>query len=65
MMVNKTIKLEEEKMDIQTRRFEQLNINPQLKSRIKKNTEFENNYFLSEINCTDLGKSITDSTLRV
>jgi len=41
MMVNKTIKLEEEKMDIQTRRFEELDINPQLKSRIKKKG-FEN-----------------------
>ena len=36
MMVNTSIKLKEDKKDIQTRTFEELNLNPQLKSRIDK-----------------------------
>jgi ATP-dependent RNA helicase RhlE len=36
MMVNTSIKLREDKKDIQTRTFEELNLNPQLKSRIDK-----------------------------
>ena len=40
MMVNKTIILDEEKRNIQSRRFEELDINPQLQSRIK-NKGFE------------------------
>jgi hypothetical protein len=34
MMVNTTIKLKEDKKDIQTRTFEELNLDPQLQSRI-------------------------------
>ena len=41
MMVNKTIKLYEEKRNIQSRRFEELDINPHLQSKIK-NKGFEN-----------------------
>jgi ATP-dependent RNA helicase RhlE len=36
MMVNTTIKLKEDKKDIQTRTFEELNLDPQLQSRIDK-----------------------------
>ena len=37
MMVNTSIKLKEDQKDIQTRTFEELNLNPQLNSRIDKN----------------------------
>ena len=36
MMVNTTIKPKEDKKDIQTRTFEELNLNPELQSRINK-----------------------------